>query len=475
MNAPLILVLSASVALLSPVALLAFVLVASLLPLRDQERAIGSATFAAIMAGFIASAGIAVSMVVSGRSEWLFDLGDWISIEEESFHFHTTFVFDWLSLPFLLLVYLLCGTVSAFATKYLHREPGYQRYFILYTVFTLGMVVGTTAGSIELLFFGWELVGLSSALLVGFFHERQAPVINGMRIWCVYRVADACFLLAAIVLHHLIGTGDFGLVTGDATWPSSETVLQSHHAFAVGLLLLVAAAGKSALFPFSGWLPRAMEGPTASSAIFYGALSVHLGAYLLLRASSLIAAAPALAAIIVALGLLTAVFSSLVSRVQSDIKSALAFASLTQVGLIVAEIGMGWQVLALIHIFGHAFLRTLQLLRAPNLLNDYFRMETAMGRRVASDELSGLFRRSPGLRDRVYYFAISRGHVDSMLDGIVVAPITGMFRAFTRWESAWMALWDSHSEGDGSREPPDEESTIGNNGAAKRIQESTPQ
>ena len=112
-------------------------------------------------------------------------------------------------------------------------------------------------------------------------------------------------------------------------------------ALLVGLLLLVAAAGKSALVPFSGWLPRAMEGPTPSSAVFYGALSVHLGAFLLLRVSPLLERSPLLCAAIVALGLTTAVFAYLAGSVQTDIKSALSFASLSQVGIIVAEIGLG--------------------------------------------------------------------------------------------------------------------------------------
>src|SRR5205807_2103872 len=118
-------------------------------------------------------------------------------------------------------------------------------------------------------------------------------------------------------------------------------VVSSKQALVIGLLLLLAAAGKSALVPFSGWLPRAMEGPTPSSAVFYGALSVHLGAFLLLRAGPLLAAAPLLAVAVVFLGLVTSIFAYLAGSVQTDIKSALSFASLSQVGLIVAEIGVG--------------------------------------------------------------------------------------------------------------------------------------
>src|SRR5690606_18434876 len=131
-----------------------------------------------------------------------------------------------------------------------------------------------------------------------------------------------------------------GLI-GTESWPLGKAVLTSSQALPVGLLLLVAAAGKSALVPFSGWLPRAMEGPTPSSAIFYGALSVHLGAFLLLRVSPLLDASVPLSVAVFALGLITALYANLTARVQTDVKSALAFASLTQVGIIVAEIGLG--------------------------------------------------------------------------------------------------------------------------------------
>src|SRR5262245_16899746 len=226
------------------------------------------------------------------------------------------------------------------------------------------MVVTSLAGTIETLFAGWELVGLSSALLVAYFHERPAPVRNGLRVWVVYRVSDAGLLLAAIVLHHLSGEGDFDRLLGTAPWPEGVASVTGGQALAVGLLLVVAAAAKSALVPFSGWLPRAMEGPTPSSAVFYGALSVHLGAFLLLRVSPILDAAPALAGLVVALGLLTALYAYLVGSVQTDIKSALAFASLVQVGLVVAEVGLGWRYIPLVHLLGNACLRTLQFLRA---------------------------------------------------------------------------------------------------------------
>src|SRR3954454_4482899 len=123
-----------------------------------------------------------------------------------------------------------------------------------------------------------------------------------------------------------------------------------------------------------------MEGPTPSSAVFYGALSVHLGAFLLLRVSPLLDQSVLLCAAVVAVGLSTAVFGYMAGSVQTDIKSALSFASLSQVGIIVTEIGFGLRYIALLHILGHASLRTLQFVRAPTLLQDYRTLENAIGR-----------------------------------------------------------------------------------------------
>ena len=252
MNHPFFIILS-SMVLLGPVLLLAFVCLASLWGKPENlEQRISQATLGATLLGLLSITAIAAGMLLGGHLELQLDLGHWLQIEQHSFHFHLTFIFDRLSVPFVLLIYILCGTVGAFTTKYLHREHGFQRFFILYSLFVLGMVVSTLAGSIEVLFFGWELVGLSSALLVGFFHERTAPAINGLRVWTVYRFADAAFLMAAVLLHHATGEGDFHLMSRGAVWPDATSTLTAGHALGAGLLLLIAVAGKSALIPFSG-------------------------------------------------------------------------------------------------------------------------------------------------------------------------------------------------------------------------------
>jgi NAD(P)H-quinone oxidoreductase subunit 5 len=443
--------LLAIVVLASPAALFAAVGLSSLLRRPLTERTTNRLTYASTVAGLVASIAVLVLMLFDGTRNVSIELGNWVVIPAQHFHFHLKFVFDRLSVPFVILSFTLCGVVAAFASRYLHREAGFARFQVCYAMFLLGMVVSSLAGTIEVLFFGWELVGLSSALLVAYFHDRTAPVRNGIRVWSVYRMADAAFLMAAVAMHHMTGAGDFDGLIGTGSWPLGKSVLTSGQALPVGLLLLVAAAGKSALVPFSGWLPRAMEGPTPSSAIFYGALSVHLGAFLLLRTSPLLDVSVALSAAVVIIGLTTAVYATLSARVQTDIKSALAFASLTQVGIIVTEVGLGLRYIALIHIVGHAFLRTLQLLRAPTLLHDYHVLENAIGGRVGPRERFWSDWIPDGVRLWWYRFALNRGYLDSLLDQYVVRPVVRCFE----WCDAAERRWTDWLSGGHSRRSDD--------------------
>ncbi|MEZ6125969.1 MAG: proton-conducting transporter membrane subunit [Planctomycetaceae bacterium] len=425
----------------SPAVLLAVFGLAELAGRSLSERAQARLTEASVVFGLVCAVTVLVMMLSFDERHIPINFGNWVGIPDrhEHFHFHLKFVFDRLSVPFVILTFVLCGTIGAFASRYLHREPGFHRFFMCFAFFLLGMIVTSLAGTIETLFFGWELVGLSSALLVAFFHDRVNPVRNGFRVWSVYRIADAAFLVAAITMHHLTGEGDFDVLMGSGPWPYGQvTTMTETSALLVGLLLLFAAAGKSALVPFSGWLPRAMEGPTPSSAVFYGSLSVHLGAFLLLRVSPILALSAPLRIIVVAVGIASAIFGAVTARVQSDIKSALAFASLTQVGIIVAEIGLGLHYLALVHIIGHACLRTLQLLRAPSLLSDYHIIENAIGSHLPRRDETRQRLMGDSVRSWFYRFALERGYLDGLLDAWVVHPFQAVFRWCNRSEQAWV-------------------------------------
>ena len=428
------------ITVLCPCALLLLLGISLLVGRPLSELVVGRWLKAMVGLSLISALAVLGIMLATGSRRELVDLGNMVEIHDVHFHFHIKFVFDRLSVPMVILSLVLCGTVGSFGLSYLHRDAGFQRFFLSFAMFLVGMTFASLASTIETLFLGWELVGLSSALLVAYFHERPSPVSNGLRVWAIYRFADAAFLAAAIALHHQTGEGDFSILMGDQPWPAGTASLSNGTALLVGTFLLIAAAGKSGLVPFSGWLPRAMEGPTPSSAIFYGALSVHLGAFLLLRVSPILDQSFVLSWMVIVLGLVSAIFAALAGRVQTDIKSALAFASLTQVSIIVVEIGFGFLYLALIHLIGHACMRSLQLLRAPTLLRDYKTMENAIGKSLDHGSPSVIAWLGASTQRRLYRGAMERGYMDSILDQCIVNPFVGVFSTFNRWERTW-TLW----------------------------------
>ncbi len=305
------------------------------------------------------------------------------------------------------------------------------------------------AGSLDLLFFGWEMVGLASALLIAFFHDRPKPVEHALRAFVTYRACDVGLLAAIVWMHATTGGAALDFVGPGLRWPGLVVPSEARDALIVAFLLLWASIGKSAQVPLGGWLPRAMEGPTPSSAIFYGAISVHLGPYLLLRSAPVLEAAPLAAWAVVAVGLATALHATFVGRVQSDIKSALAYASMTQLGLIFVEIGLGLHLLALAHIVGHASVRSLQILRSPSLLHDHQHLEQAMGQQLprTGGHLEGLV--PAKIQPWLYRHALERGYFDALLIDWVVEPFYRTFRALDRMESRF-EIWAG-----GEAEAPD--------------------
>jgi NAD(P)H-quinone oxidoreductase subunit 5 len=404
----------------APAILLAWLGAASILNRPLPER------WTAPLAGgamVIACAALSAALIVYSVTETgsrVLSYGAWSSTHQGGIAIE--FLIDRLSLGFAALSAAIAGVVSAFSNRYLHREAGYNRYFVLLAMFVTGMLLVSLAGNVAVLFIGWEFVGLSSALLVAFFHERPAAVSNALRVFSVYRISDAAMLSAAVLLRHVVGSDSLSLLFGGARGAATPD-LTGASATIIAILLIVAVAGKSALLPFSSWLPRAMEGPTPSSAVYYGSLSIHAGCFLLLRAGPLLEQAPGARILAGAAGVTTAVFAAIATRVQSDVKSSLAYAALTQVGIIVVEIAAGWYTLAFLHLAGHACFRLLQFLTAPNVLHDLHGMKAAP---AASP--------SDRVRRRVYLIALERGFLDSLLDRLLVDPFTRLAQSFTRFD-----------------------------------------
>jgi NAD(P)H-quinone oxidoreductase subunit 5 len=413
----------------SPAILLSLLGCASLLNRPLQERWTGSLAAGSMLTSCVALSLAFVVFGATGTGARLLSYGAWSAAHEGGFA--VEFLVDRLSLAFAALSAAIAGIVSAFSNRYLHREPGYNRYFVLLAMFVTGMLLISLAGNIVVLFIGWEFVGLSSALLVAFFHGRPAPVSNALRVFSVYRISDAAMLAAAVLLRHAAGTDSLSLLFGGIR-SGSASDLTGTSATVIAMLLIVAVAGKSALLPFSGWLPRAMEGPTPSSAVYYGSLSIHAGCFLLLRSAPLLEQADAARVLVGGLGAATAIFAALATRVQSDVKSSLAYAALTQVGLIVVEIAIGWYTVAFLHLVGHACFRLLQFLSAPNVLHDLHGMEDAIGNRPSRtvSYLDAVI--STRLRRLLYLAALERGFLDSIIDRVVVEPFVRCANGLTR-------------------------------------------
>lgn len=431
--------------LVAPAATLAVIGLPALLGRPLPERATTRLVGAGFAAAFLAGLGMFAILALGGFKPQVVHSGTWFAVG----HHEATIdlVADALSVPYVCFSTGLCWLVNAFAGKYLHREPGFTRFFILLTLFGTGMNLMVLADSIDVLFAGWECLGISSALLIGFFHERNNAVRAALRAYTTYRVCDVGLLAASVVVHRAVGSGDFQRLF-DADWPHGTCLVPAATAEIVSLLLVFAALGKSAQVPFSGWLPRAMEGPTPSSAIFYGALSIHAGAYVLLRCESLLEQAPLARLALIVIGAGTALHASAVGKVQTDLKSMLAYASMTQAALIFVEIGLGWRVIPLVHVVSHAILRSLQILRSPSALHDRHELEASLGGHPGAGGWSPVRLLPDRWQAAIYRIALERGFEDMVVGRLFVAPIRWLFERAAALERRWITWLSGESVGD---------------------------
>lgn len=279
------------------------------------------------------------------------------------------FYFDKVTAVFALVGAMISLLVIVFSRYYLHRDDGFKRFFSTILMFFFAYNVVIFSGNFETLFMGWEILGVCSFLLIAFYRDRYLPVKNGLKVISIYRLGDICLILTMWMSHQLWHENITFFKLNDAALVQGH--LQEHNWYGVFicLMLVIAAAIKSAQLPFSSWLPRAMEGPTTSSAVFYGSLSVHLGVFLLLRTYPYWESVTSIKVLVIVIGLLTSLIAAGIARAQSTVKTQIAYSSITQIGLMFIEVALGFHVLALIHFAGNAFLRTYQLLVSPSVLS----------------------------------------------------------------------------------------------------------
>lgn len=284
-------------------------------------------------------------------------------------HIFIDFYFDSITPVFLVIGSLLSLIVSIYSRYYMHRERGFNRYFSTLLLFFVAYNIIIFSGNFETLFIGWEILGVCSFLLIAFYRDRYLPVKNSLKVISIYRFGDICLILVMWMSHHLWHENILFYKLNDLKLVESHLLEHNWYAFFIALMIVLAAAVKSAQLPFSSWLPRAMEGPTTSTAIFYGSLSVHIGVFVLLRTYPYWESLLSIKILIALIGLTTGIIATGIAKVQSSIKTQIAYASIAQIGLIFIEIAFGFKTLALIHFSGNALLRTYQLLVSPSVLS----------------------------------------------------------------------------------------------------------
>lgn len=342
-------------------------LVISFLFSNESEKAIFGISITSVIINYIALIIMAI-IWITGGFEPIFMQGP-VLFHTGKADFTISFLLDGYSLIYLLIATFLTGIIIVFSKSYIHREKGYKRFFNNIKFFYFGLVVVLMSGNLETLFVGWEVLGVTSFFLIGFYRDRYLPVKNALKVISVYRIADIALLLGIWLSHHYFGYSiNFKDLDGLHS-PHHHIINENFYLYLIPGLFLLAAMVKSAQFPFSSWLPRAMEGPTTSSSIFYGSLSAHIGVFLLIRTSPFWEGNYWFHFIIGGIGLITVLLASSTAKVQSTIKTQIAYSSLAQIGLMFIEVSLGWYWLAMIHFVGNAMLRSHQLLISPSILS----------------------------------------------------------------------------------------------------------
>lgn len=333
----------------------------------SKEKAISWTVFGTVFFQLVGLVVFIIFWIIDGAKD--LNLLELSILKTAHYEFFIDFYFDQISAVYLFIGALLTSMITTYSRYYLHREKGYKRFFNTVLFFFFGYNLAILSGNFETLFIGWEIIGISSFLLIAFYRERYLPVKNAFKVFSIYRIGDVGLLLAMWASHHLFHENITFMKLNNYELVNEH--LQNHSIIGIfiALCLACAAAAKSAQIPFSSWLPRAMEGPTPSSAIFYGSLSVHLGVFLMLRTFPFWEHQITMRIAIGLMGLTTSLAASVMARVQSSVKSQVAYSSISQIGIIFIEIALGFETLALIHFAGNAFLRTYQLLVSPSVVS----------------------------------------------------------------------------------------------------------
>jgi NADH-quinone oxidoreductase subunit L len=306
---------------------------------------------------------------------------------------------DPLSTVMVLVVTGVGLLIHIYSIGYMSHDADYPRFFTYLNLFTFSMLVLVLANNFLLMFVGWELVGLCSYLLIGFWFTRPSAASAGKKAFIVNRVGDWAFLIGMFVIWSTFGTFQFfadtaapgvaagavggvldnpgavlaqvgGWDIGAFIWGSDAAgAIVMPIALIIALLLFIGATGKSAQVPLYVWLPDAMEGPTPVSALIHAATMVTAGVYMVARTHALYELAPAALALVATVGAITAIFAATIALVQTDIKRVLAYSTVSQLGLMFLGLGTGAYAAGIFHLMTHAFFKALLFLGAGSVIH----------------------------------------------------------------------------------------------------------
>ena len=330
--------------------------------LNHKPKVSGYIAIASIFGSFVLSIWALIGVLaVPGHELPIPDIS-WVVIGD-GVTIHLGLIMDSLTVVMLIVVTVVSLMVQIYSQGYMRGDPGYHRYFAFMSLFTASMLGLVLADNLLLLYVFWELVGLSSYLLIGFWFHRPAAANAAKKAFIVTRLGDFGFLIAILALFFNTGTFDIaelhslaiaGAIAGTTlTW--------------VAIGIFAGAVGKSAQFPLHTWLPDAMEGPTPVSALIHAATMVAAGVFLVARMYPLFAHSEQALTTVAIIGGVTAIFAATIGLVMTDIKRVLAYSTISQLGYMMLGLGTGGIAIGIIHLFNHAFFKALLFLGAGSV------------------------------------------------------------------------------------------------------------
>ena len=302
----------------------------------------------------------------SALAPYSFHLAHWL--RSGNFAVDFDFYLDQLSLVMILVVTGVGFLIHIYSVGYMWEDDGYYRFMAYLNLFMFFMLTLVLAKNYLMMFIGWEGVGLASYLLIGFWFIKDSAASAGKKAFIVNRIGDFGFLIALFLMIKHFGTLDFPTLFAKVQPLGVETA-GAGLLTAIGLLLMVGAAGKSAQIPLYVWLPDAMEGPTPVSALIHAATMVTAGVYMVARSHVIFERAPSALTVVAVIGTLTALFAATIGMAQTDIKKVLAYSTVSQLGYMFMACGVGAFSAGIFHLMTHAFFKGLLFLAAGSVIH----------------------------------------------------------------------------------------------------------